>query len=114
MTASVALPKDTFERANRLLAIDSLSDMSDEELAATGADTYQSETIFCVGFPDGSEAVYSLCSGSENYWDDLSYYAADGSCSQDFEPEYELEKEICFFVGHERYVIHLELIDSKP
>ena len=114
MTASVALPKDTFERANRLLAIDSLSDMSDEELAATRADTYQSETIFCVGFPDGSEAEYSLCSGSENYRDDVSYYTADGSCSQDFEPECELEKEICFFVGHERYVIHLELIDSKP
>ena len=65
------------------------------------------------GLLDESAAEYSLCSGSENYWDDLSYYAADGSYSQDFESEYELEKEICFFVDHERYVIHIDLIDTK-
>ena len=69
--AQVCIPTDVYERVNRLLAIDSLEDMSDEELLLHGANTNYCEGIFAVEFADGSSLNFDLCSGTSNYFDDV-------------------------------------------
>ena len=62
--ATVQLKKSTFNRVNKLLAIQSLSEMTDHELMAAGANTHHCEGIFEAKFEDGSRVTWDLCSGS--------------------------------------------------
>lgn len=74
---TVKLPKEMFDRINRLLDIEDLEEMTDAELLAAGANTDQHEGIFSVRFEDGSTMNYDLCSGQTNYYDDVVWTSPD-------------------------------------
>lgn len=104
--ATVHILSDEFRRINRLLAIDSMEDISDDELIKQGANTYHNEGIFCVTFDDGSSLNFDLCSGSVNYWDDVVWTNADGSVDITLDCEYELD-DIEVDIGGETYVVKI-------
>lgn len=74
-----------------LLAIDDLETMSEEELDAAGAKQHDRRPVYEAGFQDGSTVAYELCSGSMNYWGDVTWRSPDGTRTVDCEPEYELD-----------------------
>lgn len=104
--ATVYISSDEFDRVNRLLNIDSLDDMSDEELITQGANTHYNEGIFNVTFDDGSSLNFDLCSGVINYWDDVVWTSADGNIDVTLDCEYELDN-IEFNVDGETYVVEI-------
>lgn len=87
----VCIPADVYERVNRLLSIDSLEDMSDDELLSNGANTNHCEGIFAVEFADGSSLNFDLCSGTHNYFDDVVWTSGDGSHDVVLDCAYELD-----------------------
>lgn len=89
-TATARIPAETFERVNRLLQIDSLEDMTDDELSKQGAGVHQCEGIYYVTFDDGSTINFDLCSGSENYWDDVTWTNSEDTQCVFVEPEFEI------------------------
>lgn len=95
-----------FDRINRLLAIESLEEMTDDELRRIGATTDGCEGIFCVEFDDGSSLNFDLCSGRHNYWDDVVWTSADGKRDVVLDCEYELD-DIEFEVDGELYVVKI-------
>lgn len=104
--AIMRLPSDEVDRINRLLAIPSLEDMTDDELRNMGATTDGCEGIFTVDFDDGSSLNFDLCSGRHNYWDDVVWTSADGSRDIVFDCEYELD-DIEFEVDGELYIVKI-------
>ena len=77
-TATVKITKSEQDRINRLLSIPSLSEMTDQELFEAGANTDSSYGVYVVDFDDGSSLFYDLCSGHENYYDDVWWTSANG------------------------------------
>lgn len=75
---TVHITPEEFARVNRLLAIESLEDMTDSELLAQGANTHQNEGIYSAKFDNGSSINFDLCSGIHNYWDDVVWTSPDG------------------------------------
>lgn len=88
--ATVHIERDEFERINRLLAIDSLEDMTDGELLEIGANTDQSDGVYLAKFDDGSSLSFDLCSGQHNYYDDVVWTSPDGAHNIVLDCEYEL------------------------
>ena len=109
-TAIVKLPKQDIERINRLLSIPSLSELTDDQLRDIGAFTDATEGIFYVQFDDGSSLNYDLCSGQENYFDDVIWTSADGSRDVLLECSFELA-DIEFDVDEETYAVIIEQED---
>ena len=107
---TVELPKEKIKQINRLLAIDSLSDMSDEELRNAGANTHYNERIFTANFDNGCSITYDLCSGVHNYWDEILWVSADKSNEVEFESEFELGKAIEMVVYMEVYIVNIKEI----
>ena len=98
-TAAVKISRAEFDRINRLLAIESLEEMTDEELTNAGANTFHNEGIFYAKFNDGSSITYDLCSGSENYYDNVVFTDKDGyehviDCDYVLDNVYEVEINI--------------------
>jgi hypothetical protein len=89
-----------------MLAIPSLEDISDDELRNMGAETDSCEGIFAVYFDDGSSLNFDLCSGRNNYWDDVVWTSADGSRDIVFDCEYELD-DIEFEADGELYIVKI-------
>ena len=69
----VQISREEYDRVNRLLALSSLEEMTDDELIAAGANTNYYKNIYHVKFKDGSELCYNLCSGTSNYYDDVMW-----------------------------------------
>ena len=90
-TAVFKMSTDEFDRVNRLLAIPSLSEMSDEQLLDAGANTDWSEGVLFVEFDDGSTLNFDLCSGQENYFDDVIWTSPDGTQDVLLECMFELD-----------------------
>lgn len=110
--ATVQLKESTFNRVNKLLAIQSLSEMTDHELMAAGANTHHCEGIFEAAFEDGSRVTWDLCSGSENYFDDIVWHnGSEGNDTEDitFECSFELS-DFSFGVHDNSYDVHIELV----
>jgi hypothetical protein len=107
--AVVSLPKDEFARINRLLSIHSLEGLSAKELEEIGAAKNAGEGIFCAKFDNGSVLNFDLCSGSNNYWDDVVWKSADETTDITFDCEYELTESIEFEVNGELYVVTIAL-----
>lgn len=104
--AIMRLPSDEVDRINRLLAIPSLEEMSDEELRNIGATTDGCEGIFTVKFDDGSSLNFDLCCGKHNYWDDVVWTGADSRIDVVLDCEYELD-DIEFEVDGELYIVKI-------
>lgn len=103
------IPRRQVDRVNRLLSIESLSEMNYIELLENGANTDQCEGIMYVMFDDGSSLNYDLCSGQENYFDDVVWTSPDGTRDVVLECTFELS-DIEFSVDEDTYVVKLEMI----
>lgn len=101
---AIRIPTKQIERVNRLLDIESLEEMTDQQLLDVGANTDQCEGIFCVTFDDGSSLNYDLCSGQTNYYDDVVWTSSDGSRDVVLECSFELD-DIEFDVDGVRYIV---------
>ena len=95
-----------FDRINRLLAISSLEEMTDDELIAQGANTDYCEGIFHVEFDNGTSLNFDLCSGQHNYWDDVVWTSADGNTDIVLDCEYELD-DIEVEIDGELYIVNV-------
>lgn len=107
--ATFDIRKSEYDRINRLLGIESLSEMTDNQLLAAGANTDQCEGIFTVTFDDGSTLNYDLCSGQENYYDDVVWTSPDGKHDVVLECMFDLD-DIEFDVDGETYIVKLNII----
>lgn len=105
-TAIVKISKSEQDRVNRLLNIPSLSEMTDRELFEAGANTDSCYGVFCVDFDDGSHLNYDLCSGQENYYDDVVWTSPDGRRDICLECEFELA-DIEFEADGETYEVKI-------
>ena len=106
-TEIVKISKEEYERVNKLLALSSLEEMTDEELLEAGANTLINETIFDVKFEDGSILTYTLCSGTHNYFDDVVWNKGD----EEIVPECMFELcDFSFAVGNDEYAIKFEFV----
>lgn len=105
----VSLPQAEFARINRLLSIPSLEGLSAKELEEMGAAKNTCEGIFCAKFDNGSVLNFDLCSGSNNYWDDVVWRSADETTDITFDCDYELTNSIEFEVNGELYVVTIVL-----
>ena len=103
---SVTVPAELYDRVNRLLAIESLEDMTDQQLLEAGTNTDQCEGILYVEFDDGSYINYDLCSGQHNYYDDVVWTSADGSNTVNFDCAFELD-DMEFQIGNRRYYVEV-------
>ena len=88
---AVDIRKCDLERINRLLDIMSLSEMSDEQLLVAGANTDQCESVYAVRFDDGATMYFDLCSGSENYYDNVVWISPDKRGGTTLECTFELD-----------------------
>lgn len=104
----VHISASEFNRINRLLAIESLEDMTDGELIEQGANTNHNEGIFFTKFDDGSSINFDLCSGLSNYWDDVVWTSPDGNHDVILDCEYELG-DIEVEIEGDLYVVRLSL-----
>lgn len=100
----IHIPAKEFDRINRLLAIESLEEMTDEELRQIGANTDGCEGIFYIEFDNGASLNFDLCSGRHNYWDDVVWTSADGKRDVVFDCEYVLD-DIEVEVDGELYIV---------
>lgn len=104
--AIIHISASEFERINRLLAIESLEDMTDSELLEQGANTDVCEGIFHIEFDNGSSINFDLCSGNHNYWDDVVWTSADGKRDVTLDCAYELD-DIEVEINSELYIVKI-------
>jgi hypothetical protein len=104
--AIMKISESEFNRINRLLAIESLEEMTDAELLAQGANTDTCEGIFYVDFDNGASLTFDLRSGQQNYWDDVVWTSADGNIDIVLDCEYELD-DIEVEIESELYVVRI-------
>lgn len=102
----VYIPTSEFDRINRLLAIASLEDMTDEELIEQGANTGVYEGIFYIEFDNGAVITWDLCSGTHNYYDNVVWTSADGINEVVLDCEYELD-DIEVEIESELYIVKI-------
>ena len=103
--ATVNIPTVEIQRINRLLSIDDLGELTDDELIEIGANTYDWDGVYSVVFDDGSTLSCDLCSGSTNYYDDINFQSANGK-TWTLDCEYELD-DIEFDYGDEHYIVEI-------
>ena len=104
--ATITISANEFNRINRLLAIESLEEMTDNELIEQGANTNCCEGVFRVEFDNGTSLNFDLCSGKHNYWDDVVWTSADGTRDVVFDCEYELD-DIEVEIESELYIVKI-------
>lgn len=75
---TLRIPQLEYDRINRLMELDNLSEMDQEELDAANAETEHWESVYTVWFADGAMVSYDLCSGMENYYDDVVWTSPSG------------------------------------
>ena len=95
-----------FDRINRLLAIPSLEDMTDDELSKIGAKTNSSEYLYFVDFDDGSSLTWDLCSGTHNYYDNVVWTSPNGKLDACLDCNFELD-DIEFEFAGETYMVKI-------
>jgi hypothetical protein len=102
----IRIPASEFDRINRLLAIKSLEEMTDDELIKQGANTDCCEGIFRVEFDNGASLNFDLCSGKHNYWDDVVWTSTDEKRDVVLDCEYELD-DIEVEIESELYIVKI-------
>lgn len=103
---TIRIPVKEFDRINRLLAIESLEEMTDTELIEQGLNTDYCEGIFHVEFDNGASINFDLCSGKHNYWDDVVWTSADEKTDIVLDCEYELD-DIEVEIESELYIVKI-------
>ena len=103
---TIRIPVKEFDRINRLLAIESLEEMTDTELIEQGLNTDYCEGIFHVEFDNGASINFDLCSGKHNYWDDVVWTSADEKTDIVLDCKYELD-DIEVEIESELYIVKI-------
>ena len=103
---TICMPINEIDRINRLLAIESLEEMTDSELIEQGANTNVCMGIFHVEFDNGSSLNFDLCSGQHNYWDDVVWTNADKTREITLDCEYKLD-DIEVEIENELYIVKI-------
>ena len=75
---TVNIQKPVYDRLLRILDIDDISKLSQEEVGELGVGPDQQSRVYVAKFDDGSFITYDICSGTHNYFDDVVYIAPDG------------------------------------
>lgn len=104
---TVRIKRETFNRINRLLAIENMENMTDEELYKAGADTDTFFGVFSITFKNGAILNYDLCSGTSNYYDNVVWTSADGTHEVILECEFVLDN-IEVEIDGDTYIVKLE------
>lgn len=104
-TAQVRMLGSEIDRINKLLSIESLEEMTDEELSVVGAEKDSCFGVYCAAFEDGSEITFDLCSGQHNYYDDVVWHSQDCTYDVCFDCEYELDNIEVVIEGNQYNVI---------
>lgn len=104
--ATVHIPREEFDRINRLLAIESLEDMTDDELLEQGVNTNTYQGILYVDFDNGAVLTWDLCSGIHNYYDNVVWTSSDDKREVVLDCEYELG-DIEVEIENEIYVVKI-------
>ena len=111
---TVKIFKEQKERWNYLLSKD-IDDMTAEELAEHHIEQvkkFDNEGGFHIEFNDNSFINIDLCSGPQNYFDEINWYSADGKRTNTFDCHYEIaEHPAEFTVGDDTYIIEWIVID---
>jgi hypothetical protein len=102
----VYLSESEIIRINKLLAIHSFEEMTDDELIANDVNTDTREGVFYAEFSNGAALAWDLCSGRENYWDDVVWTSPDGKRDIVLDCEYELN-DIEVEIESEIYIVHV-------
>jgi hypothetical protein len=105
---TIDFTKEEFDHINKLLSIRSFDDLTEDEMARMGAKRDDFQGIFWIKFPDGAEMTYDLCSGSNNYFDDIVLTLGNN----EYVPEcdFELGTDIEVVAWNCYYAVHLHLI----
>lgn len=106
--AVVKMFTDDFERINRLLQIDDMEFMTDEELDFIGATKNYNERVYVALFDDWSNIIFNLCSGTNNYYDDVVWFNKEWNRSVCFDCEFELLESNEYVIDGETYVVQIE------
>ena len=87
----IHIPTKEFDRINKLLAIESLEELTDEELRQLDANTNVVEGLYYVEFNNGATMTIDLCSGQHNYWDEVVWTSPDKRRDVVLDCAYELD-----------------------
>lgn len=109
-TACITIKKTEFERINKLLGIDSFAEMSEKRLREIGAERDSCEGILYVEFDDGSSLNFDLCSGEDNYYDDLVWTSPDGNHDVVMECTFDFPDVIEFEAMGEEYSVKIKTV----
>lgn len=72
-TKIVEISKKEVDEINRLLSYEDLESMSDEKKKRLGCKQDYSKYIFGIEFDDGTTLDWWLCSGTNNYYDNVVF-----------------------------------------
>ena len=104
---TVVVPAETYDRANKLLGVPSLKELTDHGMRSLGANTNVNEGILYVKFEDGSSLNYDLRSDESNYWDDVVWTSPDESEDIFLESDYEL-CDMEFEINGNLYIVRVQ------
>lgn len=106
----VTMSFSEFQRVNRLLEIESLPNLSEEEMYELNAKHHADELLFIATFENGVKLELHLVSGSENYFTSPIFYLPDGSVRDPEDAsEFELDVEENFTLDNDEYIICIYL-----
>lgn len=107
--ATVKMRRSLFEQVNRLLEIESLSDMTEDEMRAAGAKTDVNELLYTAVFPNGVSINMYLESMTENYYLIPEYKLPDGKLYTPMdEADFELSEAEEFCYENDSYLVNIE------
>lgn len=108
-TATEKIEQTEFDRINKLLAIESFDNYTDDELEEMGAKRNYQEGVFSIKFEDGAVLTWDLCSGDNNYWDEVNIIK-DGKTTTIEDCSYSLDERMEFFADDVYYIINIIFI----
>lgn len=105
----VDIERSEYDRINRLLSIESILDLSDEQCREIGANTLSTEGVLFVEFEDGSTLNFDLRSDNGRYYDDVVWTSPDGSEDIILDYEYAID-DIEFEWNGDEYFVKLNIM----
>lgn len=108
----VYISKEDLKKANYLLSIKSLEELSDAQLQEIGAETDVCIGLFYIEFDNGATMNIDLCSGQHNYYDDIVWTSPDGNSDIVLDCMYEIDN-LEVEIDNELYLVEIEQYDSS-
>lgn len=106
--ATVDIKRSELEHINKLLSISNLEEMSENE-KKLGAKQDEIINMFSANFEDGSILTWDLCSGRNNYFDDVVFTRPNGNWDA-LDCSYELD-DIVVETDNKIYRVELNIIE---